>query len=248
MKPIFLTPPQIIDLTHPIHFGMPHWPGDPQTRLTLVSTREAEGYLLHRLEIGEHSGTHLGAPIHMASDGASVEQIAPDRLFCQAFCLDCRPFCQDNSDFLLSAEQIIAWEAQNSKIDHGALVLILTGWSAFWHLPERYLGHLSAGQGAFPGIGVGAAEYLVQERRVSGLGIDSAGIDGGKDQAFSVNRYLAEHDVFHLENLAALHRLPACGAWIFIGALPLCQGSGSPCRVLALLPSPEQDRIHHPLT
>jgi kynurenine formamidase len=76
----------------------------------------------------------------------------------------------------------------------------------------------------------------VEERGVLGLGIDTAGIDGGASQTLEANRILLDNGRFHLENLTNLERLPARGAWLFIGALPLVGGSGSPARVLAWLP------------
>jgi kynurenine formamidase len=42
--------------------------------------------------------------------------------------------------------------------------------------------------------------------------------------------------IWHLENLQNLKSLPPLGAWIVVGVLPLIGGSGSPARVIALLP------------
>jgi kynurenine formamidase len=42
--------------------------------------------------------------------------------------------------------------------------------------------------------------------------------------------------VWHIEGLVNLGALPATGALLFVGALALRRGSGTPARVLALLP------------
>jgi kynurenine formamidase len=42
--------------------------------------------------------------------------------------------------------------------------------------------------------------------------------------------------VWHIENLTNLKQLPATGALVFVGVLPLVDGSGSPARILALVP------------
>ncbi|MBN1541678.1 cyclase family protein [candidate division KSB1 bacterium] len=225
----------VIDLTHPIDSGMPHWPGDPPTQLQAVADLLHHGYLLHRLQIGEHSGTHIGAPVHSLADGISVEGIPADRLVLPAFFIVCRAACRDDRDFLLQPQEVRRWEQANAPLGENALLLVATGWSDYWRDSRAYLGQTGNEGLHFPGVAVETAQFLLQERKIAALGIDTAGIDGGASTTYAVNHLLAENGAYHLENLTHLHRVPATGAWVVVGALPLRGGSGSPCRVLALV-------------
>ncbi|MBN2357357.1 cyclase family protein, partial [candidate division KSB1 bacterium] len=160
---------RVIDLTHPVTANMPVWPGDPLTRLKTTATLPQQGYYLHRLSIGEHSGTHVGAPRHFLETGAEMAAIPAERLFLQATKLDVRTVAGDRNPFLVKPEQIVEWERRHDAIQSGGLVLLHTGWSDFWHDPERYWGP------HFPGITPESADLLVRERGVKAVGIDSAG-------------------------------------------------------------------------
>ena len=88
-----------------------------------------------------------------------------------------------------------------------------------------------------PGFGVDAARFLVEQRQVVGVGTDTLGIDPGCAADFPVHKQVTHPaGLWHLENLQNLRQLPALGAWVVVGVLPLVGGSGSPARVLALVP------------
>ena len=70
---------KIFDLSHSIKEMMPHWPGDQATNIGSIRTVAREGYFLNQVTIGEHSGTHVGAPSHFGGKG-SVDDIAPNKL------------------------------------------------------------------------------------------------------------------------------------------------------------------------
>lgn len=223
---------RIIDLSHPITDDMPLWPGDPPTTIARYSTVAQDGYALNSLTIGEHSGTHIGAPTHFNQQGWSVDHIPIDRLVVPAINLDMSDKVHNNADFLLTCIDIEEWERKNGQIENECVVLLKTGWSALW----CKTGYFSNDQSDmhFPGITEEAAEFLIQKRKIIGLGIDTAGIDGGQSVDFAVNRLLAEHNIYHLENLN-LQALSAIRLYIAIGALPIQNGNGSPCRIFGLI-------------
>ncbi|NOY60942.1 MAG: cyclase family protein [Calditrichaeota bacterium] len=225
---------RIVDLTHPISEKMPHWPGDPKTVIRRVANFGHHGFNLNRVAIGEHSGTHIGAAKHFVANGADVSAIPAESLISKAFKLDfSEPALQDR-DFLISRNHILQWEEKFTTIESHSLVLLQTGWSRFWQNSEHYFGSEKERM-HFPGIALDAAKFLAKERQIIGIGIDSPGIDGGLAKDFAANRFLAEHGVFHLENLNRLESLDCCDNLVFIGALPIENGSGSPCRVLGLV-------------
>jgi kynurenine formamidase len=208
---------RIVDLSHPIHSDMPHWPGDPATKLEKVNDFERDGYHLHRLVIGEHSGTHVGWPSHFDFPNQEPERL----VFSAVRILDDRPTTQDSID---------RWESLYGPIPAYCVILYQTNWSRHWNEQAVYMQE-------YPGIDPQAVRWLVHERQIVGLGIDSPGIDAFDSDDHAGNTYLARHGCFHLENLTNLHLLPDRGIHLFVGALAIKGSTGSPARVLALLDS-----------
>jgi kynurenine formamidase len=223
-----------VDLSWPLHPEMPVWPGDPRTELEARTAIAREGYFLNRLSVGEHTGTHIGSANHYLAKGRTVAQTGLSHLVAPAIKINCRTACQKNNEYRLDVADFKRWEQRYGKIPARHWLLVETGWSRYWsgRHSDKYW-H------AFPGITEAAAELLCAKRKIIGIGIDSAGVDGSAGQDLATGRCLAHHGRLHLENLNRLHRLPNTGCILFIGALAIVSGSGSPCRVLALCP----DRI-----
>ena len=132
-------------------------------------------------------------------------------------------------------DQVHAFEAAHGRIPDGAAVFLRTGWEAFNTDPARFAN--VPGPLRFPGFGPDAARFLVEERAVAGLGVDTLGIDPGVATDFPVHRQISHpRGVWHVEGLMNLAGLPPLGAWVVVGVLNLVDGSGSPARVLALVP------------
>ncbi|MSQ06644.1 MAG: cyclase family protein [Dehalococcoidia bacterium] len=215
---------------------MPRWPGDPPPEFAPVASIPHDGYYLRRFTLGEHSGTHLNAPSSFHAGGVSVDDYPAESLVAPAVVLDVREAAAANPGYSLGAAQVAAWERQHGAIPAGSLVLLYTGWQAKWASPDRYLGLDLEGMPHFPGFSLAAARLLVEQRGAAGLGIDTHGVDGGRDPSFAVNRLVLEQPRLVLENLANLDQLPPVGAVLFVGRLRLQGGSGSPASVLALVP------------
>jgi kynurenine formamidase len=225
---------RLIDLSHPVSETMPHWPGDPATKISRCRSIERDGYYLQKLIIGEHSGTHIGAPRHFLEDGASVDAIPLHHLIVPGITLNVSLQATNDADYLVSVDDIRKREESMLRIPAGALLLVHTGWSKKWPEPSQYLGLRKDGL-HFPGISPAAVDYLSQNWHSVGVGIDTAGIDGGQSVDFLTNHRCAKHNLYHLENLTHLEDLGDQEVLVFIGALAIVNGSGSPCRVIALL-------------
>ena len=88
----------------------------------------------------------------------------------------------------------------------------------------------------FPGFGFDATRFLLNERQIAGVGIDTHGVDSGQNETFSINRLVLEQPRIVLENLTNLEQLPPTGTTLIIGTLRLRGGSGVPAAVMALMP------------
>ena len=88
----------------------------------------------------------------------------------------------------------------------------------------------------FPGLSKEAAEFLVKQRNIKAVGIDTPSIDHGPSKEFIAHQILGAANVPIFENVAALDRLPAKGTPIFAAPMKIKGGSGAPLRIFALLP------------
>jgi kynurenine formamidase len=226
---------RVVDLTQPLDAGTVMWPGAPAPTAETILTVAHDGFYNRRVSFMEHSGTHFDAPCHMVEGTASVDQIDANLLVRPVAMIDISDACAGRPDAILTLEQVHAFEARHGRIPDGAAVFLRTGWEEFITDPASYAG--APGPLRFPGYGPDAARFLVEERAAVGLGVDTLGIDPGVADDFVVHRQISHpRGVWHVEGLMNLSQLPALGAWVVVGVLKLVDGSGSPARVLALVP------------
>jgi len=227
---------KVVDLSWPVHPGIPQWPGDPAVEFETVADVKDVGYFLRRFSMGEHSGTHLSAPSSFQQGAPGHEGLSPQDLVRPAVVIDIAIQAEADPDYALTMNDILDWESGHGPVPHGSLVLLRTGWQAKWSSPLDYLGGTDAGQLHFPGFGLDAAQMLLEGRNIAGLGADTAGAEPGADTEFSVSRYALENRLIVLENLTNLDLLPPTGALLVVGLLRLDGGSGGPASVTALVP------------
>jgi kynurenine formamidase len=227
---------RIVDLTQPIDTNTPTYDGGrAEFRYEALASMEKEGYAAGAFRMPEHFGTHVDAPGHFIKGGKTIDRIEPGRLIVRAVVIDVRKECSSNPDYELNVNDIAAWE-RGGAIPDGAAVLLLTGWDGRYGDPERYRNADATGVMHFPGYSPAAIEYLTRKRRVVALGIDTLSIDYGPSKDFRGHQIALAAGLYHMENLTNLDTLPARGAVIFVGPLPIVGGSGSPARVLAIAP------------
>jgi kynurenine formamidase len=243
LKTLTAAHPRIIDLTHTIREASSAWPGDTRPfEAQINATLEKNGYFSRRFSMLEHFGTHLDAPAHFAPGGKFVDEIPAERLFGPAVVVDAREESAGDPNYRLADDKITFWESRHGKISPGAIVVMRTGWSAYWHDTARYCNQDATGAMHFPGFSVEAAQLCIA-RGASGLGIDSMNVDHGASQDFPVHRAALAAGLYHLENLADLTELPESGAFLIVAPIKLAGGSGGPSRVFAILltsPPPDQ--------
>jgi kynurenine formamidase len=142
-------------------------------------------------------------------------------------------------DYLLNLQDIRAWEKRFGRIPKESIVIMYSGWGRYWGDRKRYFGADEAGDVVnlhFPGLSKEAAEFLVKQRAVKAVGVDTPSIDHGPSRDFIAHQILGAANVPIFENVAALDRLPAKGATIFAIPMKIKGGSGAPLRIFAQLP------------
>ena len=234
----------LVDLTHPYDADTIYWPTSPSDfELDPLAYGTTEGgyfYSANAFSTPEHGGTHLDAPIHFAADRFTVDEIPIQRLVGPAVVIDVHEKAAADSDYQLTVEDVRAWERDYGLIPEGAIVMLYTGWDAYWPDRAKYLGDDTPGEVAnlsFPSYGPEAAKLLVKDRLVAVLGVDTASIDIGRSTDFMVHRIAAADDVPGLENVKNLGLLPSRGAWVIALPMKIAGGSGGPVRILAVVPT-----------
>jgi kynurenine formamidase len=120
--------------------------------------------------------------------------------------------------------------------------LLQTGFAKYWPDKKQYLGTDQHGDEAakdlhFPGLDPDAAKWLVENRKIKAIGLDTASIDYGQSSEFKSHVVLMTNNVPAFENLADLDQLPAKGFQIVALPMKIKSGSGAPLRIVAFVNS-----------
>lgn len=232
---------KLVDLTYSFNEKTVYWPnakGFRHQKDVWKITPRGYWYAAGEFASAEHGGTHLDSPIHFAKGMATLDQIPVEKLVAPAVVIDVAAEAAKNRDYLATAQDLKAWEKKNGSVPAGSIVIFRTGWGKYWPERKQYLGSDVAGDIDhlhFPGIARDAAELLVQ-RKVDGVGIDTASMDYGPSKDFIVHQVLNQAGIYGLENIANAEKLPLKGATLIALPMKIEAGSGGPARIIALLP------------
>jgi kynurenine formamidase len=248
-KALLIQSIRIVDLSQPLgpetpilplpeEFGK-SWP----FHFEEISRYDSKGpaWYWNNFSCGEHTGTHFDAPVHWVT-GKDLPQNTTDKIPVEKFVapacvIDASKEAAQNPDFLLTKEFVLAWENIHGKIEEGSWVLMRTDWSKRTD-PKDFINAKEDGTHV-PGPHADLIPFLVNERNVLGWGSEGVGTDSG--QAFQFDPPFPCHSMMHganrfgLASLANLDQLPPKGAILITPPLKIVNGSGSPCRVLALV-------------
>lgn len=237
---------KVVDLTQPLSPDTPvidlppMFAPSPGLTLEQISHYDDNGpaWYWNVLHLGEHTGTHFDAPVHWITGkdlpNNTTDTIPVGQFVAPACVIDVSSEAAQNPDFLLTSEYVQAWEGKHGTIPSGAWLLLRTDWS------KRQGRAAFLNEAHSPGFAVECVQFLVQARDVLGVGVETVGTDAGQAGGFEVP--FPAHNFMHgagklgLASLANLDQLPPTGSIIIAAPLKIVRGSGSPVRVLALIP------------
>ena len=199
-------------------------------------------YSAYNYSAAEHGGTHIDAPVHFAEGRQTVDQIPLEQLIGAAVKIDVSAKAAQNPDYQITIEDLTEWEKTNGQIPDGGILFLETGFGKFYPDKLKYLGTDKRGETAvkdlhFPGLAPEAAKWLVENRKIKAVGLDTASIDYGQSKDFGSHVALMSENIPAFENVANLDKLPTKGFQIIALPMKIKNGSGAPLRIIALLPN-----------
>ncbi|GGG32338.1 cyclase [Dokdonia pacifica] len=243
-KKVEVSERKIIDLSHTYSDETVYWVTAKEFRLDTVfegQTDKGYYYSAYNFSTAEHGGTHIDAPIHFAEKGQTVDEIPLEKLMGSAIKIDVSNNAFNNPDYLITIDDLKAWEAkEKTPIPDGSIVLLQTGFSKYYPNKVKYMGTDERGEIAvkklhFPGLSPEAAKWLVEQRTINAIGIDTPSIDYGQSEYFKSHVILLSKDIPAFENLTNLDQLPNRGFEVIALPMKIQGGSGAPLRIVAVI-------------
>lgn len=233
----------VVDLSYPFDATTVYWPTAGAFNLEKDfegTTEQGYYYSAYKYSAAEHGGTHLDAPVHFARGRHSVDQIPLEQLMGAAVVIDVSLKAEKNRDYQVTAADLQNWEQKNGRLPAGSILLLRTGFGKYYPDRKKYMGTDERGAAAvaklhFPGLHPDAARWLVANRQIKAIGLDTPSIDYGQSTLFESHRILFEKNIPAMENVANLHQLPLKGFIVIALPMKIKGGSGGPLRAVAVV-------------
>jgi kynurenine formamidase len=237
-----INPAKIIDLTYTFDSSTISWPGEGHFEHRFETPDQKAGsyfYSAASYAAPEHLGTHGDAPIHYNPSGLTLDAVPLASCVGPAAVIDFSDRAAKDRNATLSIPDLERYETAFGRISDGAIVVAHSGWGKYWPDPKTYMGTDKPGDVAglrFPGFSAEAVGWMLENRNVAAIAIDTASMDPGVSKDYPVHRAWLGADKPGFENLANVGKLPPKGATIFCIPMKIGKGTGGPARCFAVLP------------
>ena len=208
----------ILDLTREVRNDTKVFPGSPLPKFITWTKKDVHDYDSEVIFMSTHTGTHMDAPSHFASDASSIDKISVKRFISNAILIKIKK----GSNQLITVNEI---EKSNVRIMEGDAIVFSTLWEN--EIDKEYFFSHS------PGLAEDAAKYLIN-KKVNAVCIDSPSIDRGSDSRFAIHKLLLSKEILIVENLCNLSKLNSQYFTLIMAPLKLSGASGSPIRAIAV--------------
>ncbi|GAV05349.1 hypothetical protein RvY_15497 [Ramazzottius varieornatus] len=237
---------RLLDLSHSFDENTVYWPTIPEnstfhlkTLHELINSTDGTAYRDKFFQGSEHGGTHMDAPSHFWKNGSSVEKISADKLMGPAVVIDVKEKAATNPVYQVTIQDVVDWEEQHGRIPEGAFVFMNSGWDTFW--PDKQtIFNFDNTSGTetyhFPAFHPNATDFLVYQRSIKGLGVDTPSTDYGQAKVLGTHIILAKNDLVGFENVRNLGKLTPAGAHVIAIPMKIVDGSGAPLGLLGVNP------------
>lgn len=226
---------KVEDLTHDYDETFPTYFGEPGISMEQKFNFAENGFNLMQINVNEHTGTHVDAPLHFSADGQAVNAIPVENLVVPLCVIHIHGKAADNPDAQVTPDDLKAYISKHGPIPDKACVAMHSGWSKHVASPKfRGVGDDGKTQ-HFPGFHVEAAKMLIEETTAVGLAVDTLSLDHGPSADFATHYAWLPTNRWGIENIANLDKVPPSGATLVVGAPKHKGGTGGPARIFALV-------------
>ena len=229
----------VVDLTHTFGPDTPHLSGlKPETVTELYSIDKAGFRVDYYCHVGQW-GTHVDAPAHFHAGLKTVDQIDPEEFLLKLVVLDVHEKVAKNPDYVVSLDDVKAWEAAHGPIPTGAFVALRTDWSKRWPDEAAMENKDAKGVAHYPGWSKDVLQYLYETRKIIASGHETTDTDPGSATThddYGLESYLLGFNHFQIELLTNLDKIPVSGGLIMVSFPNALDATGFPARVVAIVP------------
>jgi kynurenine formamidase len=211
----------VFDLTHTFSPSLPVYPAYRPIQIRPKFTIAKDGFNANEVSFDEHTGTHLDAPVHFVAGAPTADRLPVNRLIAPLAVVSIASRASRDPDTLVQVDDILSWEKQHGRLPPGSFVAIHSGWDL------KNLSHAA-------GFGEAAARFLVTDRDIVGVGVDTLSLDAAIAKQFVAHVAFLGAGKYGVEMLANLDHVPPSGATIVLGAPKHEGATGGPLRALAL--------------
>jgi len=227
---------RVVDLTHTLSPKFPVIPIPGLTfpiKITAIATVEKFGVAVNKWELMDHNGTHIDAPCHFIAKTQTLEQLPVRNLIVPAAVIDISGRAERDADSAVTIDDVKAWEKNHGRLPKSSAVFMYSGWDVKAGDPRAYLSTDNSNTLHFPGFAEETCRFLVTERDIAGIGVDTISLDIGPSKEFKAHKALLRGNKWGLECVANLSQIPPSGATVFVGATKVEGSSGGPARLIA---------------
>ncbi len=225
---------RVVDLTHPFSPEFPTFFGTPGITLKRLKEFKTDGFNMLEWTVLEHAGTHMDAPLHFSASGDSADALPVEQLVVPLAVINVTAKADGNPDYQVTPADLRAWERRHGRLPRGACVAMHAGWGRRVG-SDAFAGKDPKGGLHFPGFHPEATDWLIKERRVPGMAVDTLSLDYGASTDFKTHYAWLPSGRWGLECVANLDRVPPRGATLVVGAPKIKGATGGPARLLALV-------------
>jgi kynurenine formamidase len=230
---------RFIDLTHTFGVSTPHWKGFGEMKVRTLYTIKKDGFHVEEFcHVGQW-GTHVDPPAHFHDGLETVDQIDPKDMLLPLVVLDVHEKVAKNPDYVLSLDDVRAWETRHGRVPAHAFVAMRTDWSKRWPDDASMQNKDGKGVAHYPGWSMAVLKLLYEDRQIAASGHETTDTDPGaatsKDD-YSLESYVLGTNHYQIEMLANLDQVPEVGGLVMVTFPKPQNGSGFPARVIAILP------------
>ncbi len=222
---------EMVELSHPVSAETPHWAGFPPMEGEEIFNFKEHAFTAMRYSIVSQYGTHIDAPGHFTEGGRMLDELDPKDTILPLVVLDVVDKVKIDADYVVTEKDILAHEKIHGTIPEGCFVALRTDWSKrtenFDNIDENGVSH-------YPGWSIPACEFLIKERKVKAIGHETSDTDASiisnEAGGLPVETYVLAQDIYQIELMRNLDKMPATGGVISVGYPNVVDGPGFSAR------------------